>query len=133
LMAQVRPAHIYDGADRTFLVGEKFVNPKKYKKGDDTSDNNTMFQGNDADITRWCGSGLHVMHDYNSPVSDLNSLRFGSPHSAGTFFVFCDGHVQLIDYGIDAVIYANLANRKDGAVFGDLWSGQDVGPTRTYE
>jgi len=119
LTAQVEPAHIRDGADCTLLVGEKYLDPRRYKTGNDTSDNNTLFQGHDADINRWCGSTLLPMRD--RPNVDANSLRFGSPHARGSFFCFCDGHVQAISYDIDPVVYTDLGNRKDGHVYEDLW------------
>ncbi len=119
LMAQTKPAHIRDGNATTFLVGEKYLDPKQYRKDGDTSDNNSMFQGHDADIVRWCGSALEPKQD--TAGEDTNSLRFGSPHSTGVHFVFCDGHVQLVHFEIDPVVYANLGNRKDGSLIDDSW------------
>ncbi len=39
---------------------------------------------------------------------------FGSAHSAGCFFVFCDGRVKMINYQIDRSIHKRLGNRQDG-------------------
>jgi prepilin-type N-terminal cleavage/methylation domain-containing protein len=119
LMVKVQPAHVRDGADYTILVGEKYLDPRRYKTGDDPSDNNTLFQGNDADTTRWCGNSLAPLQD--EPNTDTGSLRFGSPHSAGAFFVFCDSHVQMLNYNIDPTVYENLGNRKDGQIREETW------------
>jgi len=40
-------------------------------------------------------------------------LEFGSPHATGVNFVFCDGSVHLISYGIDQTTYSNLGSRND--------------------
>jgi len=119
LMTELKPAHIHDGTECTFLVGEKYLDARQYKRDGDLSDNNSLFQGNDADINRWTGSGLQPKQDM--PGVDTDSLTFGSPHATGVHFVFCDGHVQMIDFDIDPTVYANLGNRKDGEVYDDLW------------
>ena len=41
---------------------------------------------------------------------------FGSPHSQGAHFVFCDGSVKLIPYNVDFPTYQSLAVRNDGTV-----------------
>ena len=45
--------------------------------------------------------------------ADANS-RFGSAHSAGAGFIFCDGSVHLISFDIDTVTHSRLASRADG-------------------
>ena len=42
-----------------------------------------------------------------------DSYRFGSAHSSGCNFVFCDGSVHTISYSIDGLTYMYLGNRKD--------------------
>jgi prepilin-type processing-associated H-X9-DG protein len=41
-------------------------------------------------------------------------LRFGSAHSNGCNFGFCDGSVRTISYDIDAEVHRRLGNRHDG-------------------
>jgi prepilin-type processing-associated H-X9-DG protein len=41
-------------------------------------------------------------------------LRFGSPHSSGCNFAFCDGSVRTVSYQIDPEVHRRLGNRKDG-------------------
>ena len=50
------------------------------------------------------------------------SPGFGSAHSAGTHFVFCDGHVQLISFSISFAAYQSLGVRNDGTPADNLWN-----------
>ena len=114
LLSQTRPAHITDGLSRTFFVGEKYLNTKQYYTGSGISDNSTAYQGNDSDVNRWCNAASMPMQD-SSTVDTGRSTRFGSSHPIGVHFVMCDGSVQLINYSINASVYAHLGDRKDGA------------------
>ena len=44
---------------------------------------------------------------------------FGSMHTGGAYFVFCDGHVRFISQNIDITTYGRLGDRADGFVIGD--------------
>jgi len=48
------------------------------------------------------------------PASYDFRLRFGSAHSNGCNFGFCDGSVWTISYDIDPEVHRRLGNRKDG-------------------
>lgn len=56
----------------------------------------------------------------NPPMQDRRNFddpdRFGSMHSSGCQFVRCDGSVHSIPFTIDAQVFPNLGNRKDGQV-----------------
>jgi prepilin-type processing-associated H-X9-DG protein len=43
-----------------------------------------------------------------------DATLFGSPHSGGCQFVFCDGSVHLVNYSIDGATHERLARRNDG-------------------
>jgi prepilin-type N-terminal cleavage/methylation domain-containing protein len=129
---------IPDGTTKTYLIGEKSLQPRFYEgnlRG--PTDNGTIFQGHDWDILRWAADGdtyptaasypanavdWKPLHDQdNSDASNpwgsadkWGQTNFGSAHQSGTFFVMCDGSVQTIPYTIDARIHYSLANRKDG-------------------
>jgi len=129
---------IPDGSGKTYLIGEKSLQPRFYegdKRG--PTDNGSIFQGHDWDILRWGGDNdtappnatfaatevdWRPLHDAdnsdpNNPWGSADKwgqTNFGGAHQAGTNFVMCDGSVQTIPYTIDARIHYSLCNRKDG-------------------
>jgi prepilin-type processing-associated H-X9-DG protein len=96
---------IRDGNTNTYCVGEKHCLSGDYDGGDDES----MYVGYDYDVSRWTKPNSPPQPDGNVSYRD----RFGSAHSAGCNFVFCDGAVRLIDYDIDGEIHRRLGNRRD--------------------
>lgn len=111
LRSNVRLAHVRDGASNTYMVGEKYLEPKHYYTGADGADNNAMYQGHDWDILRWTYSNF-------PPRRDRDNAQcwecFGSAHPAGCYFVFVDGSVHLIGFSVDPEIHRRLGNRNDG-------------------
>jgi prepilin-type N-terminal cleavage/methylation domain-containing protein len=111
LRSQVLPAHITDGLSNTFAIGEKYLDPDEYLNGSAPADNDAAYEGHDWDILRWA-------YQQDPPIPDTagvdNSTAFGSAHSAGVYFLFCDGAVRLITYGVDPTIYSRLGGRNDG-------------------
>jgi hypothetical protein len=117
---------ITDGTTKTYFAGEKSLQPQYYLGGG-PDDNGAMYEGHDYDVLRWGGkdgnnnaSTPPVVGDY-LPLRDQNNtdtaygeINFGSAHSAGCFFVMCDGSVQTISYTIDPKIHWALSNRRDG-------------------
>jgi len=110
VLSKVEVAHVFDGASNTYLVGEKYVNPDHYATGRDSGDNETMYIGDNEDITRWGGPNY-------PPTQDRAGyglrLTFGSAHAAGFGMCFCDGSVHRMSYSIDTTVHGYLANRKD--------------------
>ena len=128
---------ITDGLTKTYLLGEKSLQPQQYDPltlsaaqrnyGDDQS----MYQGYDFDSARWCGnsypnppSTLPAPNDMNYlPLQDKNDstnlnlwgiVNFGSAHSGACQFLMCDGSVQSISYNINPIVHWKLSNRSDG-------------------
>ncbi len=123
--SQVTPGSITDGLANTFFAGEKWLGPQFYYSSVQAGDDNSMLEGFDHDIIRWCGQNYPPARDTNTSscytqngtVSwwcNTQDNAFGSAHSAGVNFVFCDGHVQMISYTINLTIYTNLGCRNDG-------------------
>ncbi len=104
-------AMIKDGTSKTYMVGEKFLNPDFYTTGQGGGDNMSMYQGIDIDTVRWGGTNYPPLQD--TPGADL-TYHFGSAHASGFQVVFCDCSVHTISYAIDLVVHGRLANRDDG-------------------
>jgi type II secretory pathway pseudopilin PulG len=127
---------IPDGLTKTYLIGEKSLQPRQYDPSTLTNptrnwgDDQSMYQGYDFDSARWCFNSFPnapttppVASDRTwTPVQDRNDpdwnhwgiLQFGSPHTAACFFVMCDGSVQGISYTIDGIVHYKLGSRNDG-------------------
>jgi prepilin-type N-terminal cleavage/methylation domain-containing protein/prepilin-type processing-associated H-X9-DG protein len=96
--SQVKIGQVGDGTSNTYLLGEKYLDPNNYLTGTDGGDNESAFCGHAHDIIRWGRSGWVPMQD-RPGLADPS--RFGSVHSGGCQFAFCDGSVHLINYMID--------------------------------
>ncbi len=107
--SEVQAGHVTDGLSNVFFAGEKYLDPAVYYTGLDGADNSSALEGNDWDVNRWVAAGFPPMRDTKG-VSDC-SEGFGSAHAAGCHFVFCDGHVQMINYQIGFTTYQVLGVR----------------------
>jgi hypothetical protein len=135
--SSIRIRQIPAGVTKTYLIGEKSVQPKCYDRpdsslGDCPGDNGSVYEGHDQDTLRWAasvntggtiptsGAATNTSLDI-TPLKDANNTdnrwgldNFGSPHAQGAFFVMCDGSVQTIPYTVDQRVHWRLANRMDG-------------------
>jgi len=135
--SQIGIRQIPDGTSKTYLIGEKCLQPQQYdpnglsfgtrNQGDDQS----MYQGADFDTIRWGGNSAappapgtgtdwQPRKDENHSDASGNfdttwgDQQFGSAHPSGCFFLMCDGSVQSIAYSVSPVVHWKLSNRKDG-------------------
>lgn len=100
---------VHDGASNTYCVGEKYLNPDHYETGRDPADNENVYVGQDNDIYR----NAHRQLRRDKPGFG-DTLRFGSNHINGVGFVFLDGSVHFLTFGLDLETHRRLANRADG-------------------
>jgi prepilin-type N-terminal cleavage/methylation domain-containing protein/prepilin-type processing-associated H-X9-DG protein len=109
--SMIRVDHVRDGTSKTYLFGEKYLNPDCYANGADAADNENAYVGMDNDLYRMAE---------NPPMQDTagigDTFVWGSAHSGGFNMVFCDGSVHFISYAIDMTTHAALSDRRDGAV-----------------
>jgi prepilin-type N-terminal cleavage/methylation domain-containing protein len=135
----VRLKDIPDGTTKTYLVGEKGLQPHCYEGQYGTrcqADDQSMYQGYDWDTVRWGGdSSMPPTDAAPSPASDWRPFRdiegstvtsndpdtfglriFGSAHASGCQMVMCDGSVQSMSYNIDPATHWKFSNRKDRMV-----------------
>jgi prepilin-type N-terminal cleavage/methylation domain-containing protein/prepilin-type processing-associated H-X9-DG protein len=111
--SEIDISDISDGTTNTYLIGEKYLRPDDYATGNDPADDFGMYEGCAFDTYRWSPAGY-------TPRKDTPGLQitgaFGSAHSGGCIFVFCDGSVKSVSYSIDSTTHSRLANRSDGQV-----------------
>jgi prepilin-type N-terminal cleavage/methylation domain-containing protein len=110
LGAEVKFQHIMDGSSKTYLVGEKNLNPDAYESDGsaDGGDNHSYYQGWDWDTHRWAADQWPAVPD--TPGLEAYQ-QFGSAHPGVWHAVMCDGSVTSIDYGVDIEIHKGFANR----------------------
>jgi len=110
-----RLKQIQDGTAKTYLVGEKYLNPDRYGDGTDKGDNQNVYAADDRDVIRWSEDAPN----WDTPGFDA-TYSFGGAHAGGFNMSFCDGSVQTISYEIDAAVHRSLGNREDGAPSGNV-------------
>ena len=123
----VRLQQITDGTSKTYMVGEKSMDPINYATGQDPSDDWSMFSGHQDDQHRVTGrtgsDGRPATANIWQPHRDQPGLQdragYGSAHSSGFNMVYCDGHVESLDFGLDIEVHWRAANRQDGTTVTD--------------
>jgi len=117
LGVDIKLKYITDGTSKTYMVGEKSLNPDLYDTLEpiyNGGDNASYFSGFDWDVDRWADQ---------PPLRDTPGLdsftRFGSVHPGGWHAVFCDGSVRSVSYDVDKFVHKHLANRGDGQTIPD--------------
>ncbi len=110
--SEINLRRVTDGTTKTYLGGEKYLEPISYNAVEDWGDDAAMWTGVDHDCLRWAGT---------PPAQDQDGLFapwiFGSAHPAGFHMVLCDGSVQVVTYSVDLVIHKALGNRADELAF----------------
>ncbi len=112
LRSEVQMAHVRDGSSSTVMIGEKYIYPDFYATGECQGDNENMYTGHNNAVCR----GAHRGPPRQDQPGFDDGYRFGSAHSSGCHFVFCDGSVHRISYSIDASTFRYLCERADGEV-----------------
>lgn len=101
---------VSDGVSNTLLVGERNYNRNYRNQSWPWDENDGYIDGYDWDVIRWGNQ---------PPIPDRRdnsyySYQFGSSHPGACQFVFDDGSVRVIHYGINPTLFQALCRRKDG-------------------
>jgi len=109
--SRVRTADVTDGASDTLFVGERGT-------GHSSGSANTLCGSSTGAWDAWLTSagGLGPGHYQNLD----DAFHFWSYHQGGAQFLFVDGHVQLLNYGIDRRVYFSLSTRAGGEAVGEF-------------
>jgi prepilin-type N-terminal cleavage/methylation domain-containing protein/prepilin-type processing-associated H-X9-DG protein len=106
-------AMIKDGTSKTYLLGERYLDPDYYYTYSLCSNDQGWDQGYDYDTDRWTASP--PVRDRAGYVDNGGcDTIFGSAHPATFNMAFCDGSVHPISYSIDPGVHKSLGNRMDG-------------------
>jgi len=108
-------ADILDGTSNVVVIGEKMLNIINYPSGD-WHDDRGWTDGWDPDTMRY--TAFRPFPDGHSGVApdawDI-AYHFGSAHSAGINVLLGDGAVRMVVYSVDAIVFNNLGDRRDGS------------------
>jgi hypothetical protein len=123
---------ILDGASKTYLVGEKYVDSGSYTNGESIGDNESLYAGYCTDLHRFTGAVESVKYSlppFAEPVSDFAvssdgisaAARFGSAHPGGFNMANCDGATLFLSFEIDPEIHLRSGHcRDEGRVLASL-------------
>lgn len=111
----VRLIHVKDGSSKTFLAGERYLNPDFYTNGLGPNDNHSAYQGADWDVNCWGNTDPSFAPIQDTPGLDLYG-QYGSAHPGSFHAAFCDGSVLGVSYAIDPIALTFYSSREDGRV-----------------
>lgn len=116
MRSTVTSAEVRDGMSNTYMVGEKQMDVRFYDgyfgSGWDGGDNENIYTGPNFDTYR----STHPARPLKPDTLGVIYGGFGSAHTAGSNFVFCDGSVRMVSYGVDPLIHQYLGDRQDNQV-----------------
>jgi hypothetical protein len=124
----VEVRQVTDGTSNTIFAGEKYLWVGFYHDAGQEhtistcADNGSTYQGYDWDNIRWANAKSGLSRQYDPQTDDFQeacTVRFGGPHSAVFYAVFCDGSVRGISYETDLKTLEGLAVRNDEGLVGD--------------
>ena len=107
---------VRDGASRSYLAGEKYLDPTLYENGESLGDNDSLYSGYCSDNHRFATLKLPLARDGSADSDVDDQFRFGASHPAGVNFVYCDGSVHLLGYDLAPEVHLQLAHVSDEGV-----------------
>jgi prepilin-type processing-associated H-X9-DG protein len=107
--SEVSFTKIEDGTSKTYLLGEKYIDPADYETGEDYGDDTSYFNGADQDTQRWS-----VDEPSQDQFGQQAPSTWGSAHPGAFNMAMADASVQSISYSTDLVVHRQMGNRRDG-------------------
>jgi prepilin-type N-terminal cleavage/methylation domain-containing protein len=126
--SEIKIRHITDGTSKTYLLGEKNLDPNHYLDCDVFNDDQSMYNGYDQDTIRgadnWIpGFGSPTDPPSRPPLPDTpgqyHAWNFGGPHSGGWIASFCDNSVRYLSFEMSSALHQNYATRNDDRVLNE--------------
>ena len=120
--SEIKFSQIPDGTSKTYLLGEKNLNPDNYEDSLTGNDDQSMYNGHDRDNLRstflWIPGTESFAKPKWVPLPDTPGIEhtwgFGGPHPGGWVAVFCDNSVRFLPYDMEPLNHQRLGNRLDG-------------------
>ena len=116
--SRVRLKDVTDGASKTYLVGEKYLDPIRMANGTSDDDDQSLYSGFDRDMVR-VGCVPPYVDRAGFDPKDVHGgypapLAYGSGHPVACGIAMADGSVRSVEYVIDPKIHRGLSSRNDG-------------------
>ncbi|TWT76992.1 hypothetical protein Pla123a_24170 [Posidoniimonas polymericola] len=117
-LSEVRLSQVTDGSSQTMLVGEKHIPFGEYDTGTYPGNDQGWDLGFDTDVNRWTKRPpLADSSEFPASITGDDRLSiFGSAHTAGCQFVYCDGSVHTVTYGVDQDVFSAIGTVAGGEV-----------------
>jgi prepilin-type N-terminal cleavage/methylation domain-containing protein len=109
---------ITDGTAKTYMIGERYLDPDCYDTNDCCDNDQGWDMGYDYDVNR--GTGEAPGRD-TAGVGGC-SVAFGSAHPGGFVMGFCDGSARKMNFDIDKTVHKELGDRADGGPTDSSWA-----------
>ncbi len=115
MRSEVKVSQVTDGTSKTYMVGEKYMDPRYYEGAiglqDDPGNDEGCYSGANADTVRSSGNG---------PFPDQRGVphfhEWGSIHPGVFHMMFADGHVEAISFNINLQAHLGMGTRSGGEV-----------------
>jgi prepilin-type N-terminal cleavage/methylation domain-containing protein len=111
--SEVKFKQITDGASKTIMVGERYLNPLAYETGFDPGDNQCVYSGHNSDTNAYTGRGDSALTPQRDRAGAELTHYFGSAHNEGLHVANCDGAVNFIEYDVDFRVWFGMGGRDD--------------------
>ncbi|MFO1002070.1 MAG: DUF1559 domain-containing protein [Planctomycetaceae bacterium] len=107
-----RFSDILDGTSNTLAIGER----SNHLPSGQANDYRSWVRGNNGGSGTTKNVTYPINSTYYNGSNNFNDISFGSAHTGGAQFAFCDGTVKFISENIDMGLYRALASRSSREV-----------------